>query len=137
MNICTLSHVYTCLFQEKWMFTFHRVEDAENLLEMPDENVTQLSPLRSSYFLCTCENHDSKVLNETVCSKDKTISCDVFKTKRYQKNTCFASRKRRSLQANLSFIPNNFVQHTNRLKACFITLCLLSSISFKEYINTL
>lgn len=85
MNICTLSHVYTCLFQEKWMFTFHRVEDAENLLEMPDENVTQLSPLRSSYFLCTCENHDSKVLNETVCSKDKTISCDVFKTKRYQK----------------------------------------------------
>lgn len=93
-----------------------RVEDADNLLEMPDENVTQLSPLRSSYVLCTCENHGSTILNETVCSKDKTISCDVFKTKRHQKNTCFARRKRRSLQANLSFIPNNFVQHTNRRK---------------------
>lgn len=99
------------------ILNFLSVRDNENLLEMPDEKVTQLSPMRSSYVVCTCDNdNDNNILNEAVCSKDKSIACDVIQTKPYQKNTCYAKRKRRALQTNLSFIPNNFVQHHNRLK---------------------
>lgn len=85
---------------------------------MPDENVTQLSPMRSSYVVCTCDNDKTdNILNEAVCSKEKSITCDVIRSKPYQRNTCYAKRKRRALQSRLSFIPNNFVQHHNRLKA--------------------
>lgn len=85
---------------------------------MPDENVTQLSPMRSSYVVCTCDNDKTdNILNEAVCSKEKSITCDVIRSKPYQRNTCYAKRKRRALQSKLSFIPNNFVQHHNRLKA--------------------
>lgn len=83
---------------------------------MPYENVTQLGPLRSSYLVCTCDESET-FLNEANCTKAKSIACDVFHTKPYQKNTCHAKRNRRSLQENLSFIPSNFVQHNNRRKA--------------------
>lgn len=93
---------------------------------MPDENVTQLNQMRSSYVVCTCDNpKEDRLLNETVCSKDKGIACDLKPTKPYQKNTCYAKRKKRSLQANLSFIPNNFVKHNSRPKACIYFYCII------------
>lgn len=64
-------------------FFFYRVEDVDNLFEMLDENVIQLSFLCFLYFLCICENIGLIILNEIVCLKDKIIFCDVFKIKWY------------------------------------------------------
>lgn len=106
------------MFNDICLFAFSRVEDNENLLEMPDEDVTQLNGLRSSYVLCTCEKTKQTDKKEAVCTKEKIIACDVFKTKPLQRNTCHAKRKRRSSQTHISYIPNNFVEHHIRQKAC-------------------
>lgn len=88
----------------------------DNLLEMSDENITQLSPMRTTYSLCTCEN-EGGIVNEANCSIEKTIPCDIIPTKLYQKNICFAKRRRQSLKTRLAYIPNNFVQNHGRRKA--------------------
>lgn len=95
---------------------FLSVDYVDNLLEMPDETVTQLDPMRTTYTVCHCDN-EGEIENEAICSSDKTIACDVLQTKPYQKNTCYAKRKRRSLQTRLAYIPDNFVQHIERQKA--------------------
>lgn len=83
---------------------------------MPDETVTQLDPMRTTYSVCHCDN-EGEIENEAICSSDKTIPCDIIQTKPYQKNTCYAKRRRRSLQTRLTYIPDNFVQHIERQKA--------------------
>ena len=85
---------------------------------MDDDMVVQLPPMNISYTLCTCENDDPSIENEAVCSSEKQISCDIVPSKPYQKNTCYAKRRRRSLQERLSYIPNNLVKHHNRIKVC-------------------
>lgn len=84
---------------------------------MPDENVTQLASLHTSYVVCTCESNDTiSITNEATCSNEKRITCDIFKSKPLQKNTCYARRMKRSLQEKLSYIPNNFIPHHHREK---------------------
>lgn len=101
------------------------VKDEDNLLQMPDDKIHQLKPLPLTNIVCTCdtEKRDKEnpngMLSEADCSTDKSIICDVVKTKPYQKNTCYAKRMRRSLQTRLSFIPDNFVHHRIRQKAFF------------------
>nr|XP_022320846.1 uncharacterized protein LOC111123050 [Crassostrea virginica] len=94
------------------------VDDADNLLEMNDSSVVEMRPMHSSYLLCSCNYtlNGGDPINEAVCSKEKNIICDVFPTKSYQKNTCHAKRRRRSLQERLTYIPNNFVEHEDRKK---------------------
>lgn len=102
-----------------------RVKDEDNLLEMPDDHIHQLKPMPLTNIVCTCdtEKRDKEkpkgMLSEADCSTDKSIICDVVKTKPLQKNTCYAKRMRRSLQTRLSFIPDNFVHHSIRQKARF------------------
>lgn len=102
---------------------FLRVEDKDNLLEMPDDKIQQLKPLPNSNMVCICDDKKSDaedpqhMLTEADCSKDRSIICDVVQTKPYQKNICHAKRMRRSLQSRLSFIPDNFVHHHIRQKA--------------------
>lgn len=95
---------------------FNRVDDADNLLEMNDIEITQLGSLHTQYFFCTCEKTGNQPIIEAVCSREKAIVCDIYPTKALQKNTCQAKR-RRFLQERLSYIPNNYVQHQNREKA--------------------
>ena len=96
---------------------FDRVEEVDNLLEMNDTSVTMLRSMYTKYLLCTCEKTENEPINEAVCSKKHNIICDDIPTKTYQKNTCHSNRRRRSLQGRISYIPNNFVQHQNRIKA--------------------
>lgn len=111
------------------MVFFLRVEDEDNLLEMPDDNIHQLKPMPLTNIVCTCDTEKSDkekpnaMLSEADCSAEKSIICDVVKTKPYQKNTCYAKRMRRSLQTRLSFIPDNFVHHHIRQKARFFFIC--------------
>ncbi|XP_078322917.1 uncharacterized protein LOC144622187 [Crassostrea virginica] len=73
-----------------------RVEDADNLLEMNDINVKQLTSMHTQYRVCTCGNGGNMPVNEALCSQQKNIICDVIQTVSYQKNTCYAKRNRRS-----------------------------------------
>lgn len=109
---------------------FDSVDDADNLLEMNDSSVVEMRPMHSSYLLCSCNYtlNGGDPINEAVCSKEKNIICDVFPTKSYQKNTCHAKRRRRSLQERLTYIPNNFVEHEDRKKAILEFLKILRII---------
>lgn len=121
------------------LLLFLRVEDKDNLLEMPDGNIQQLKPLPESNIVCICDDKKSDaenpngLLTEADCSKDRSIICDIVQTKPYQKNTCHAKRMRRSLQTRLSFIPDNFVHHHIRQKARLFLFVFALSINYSLY----
>ena len=100
---------------------------------MNDYNVSQLTSMHTQFRVCTCRNGGYNPVNEALCSQQRNIICDVIPTTSYQKNTCHAKRSRRSLQARISYIPNNFVQHQNRKKASLNNHKIIKLYIYKSY----